>query len=132
MNIMKDAKALGKAIKHKQSTIEVEGDLAKHVIRIKATGAVAWGVCIIAMAIAVTSIVTAPATAPETAGASLAFSLIPTMPVVTTTLGMGTTIAAVTIAVAGGGVGVLNELRDYDMKKISNSKLILIRKYQKK
>lgn len=129
---MTDAKDLGKAIKREQSTIEVEGDLAKHVIRIKATGAVAWGVCITAMAIVVASIVTAPATAPETAGASLVLSLMPTIPVVTTTLGMGTTIAAITIAVAGGGVGILNELRDYDMKKISNSKVILIRKHQKK
>lgn len=125
---MTDAKDLGKAIKREQSTIEVEGDLAKHVIRIKATGAVAWGVCITAMAIVVASIVAAPGTA----GGSFVVSLMPTIPVVTTTLGMGTTIAAVTIAVAGGGVGVLNELRDYNVKKISNSKVILVRKHWKK
>ena len=124
---MTDAKDLASAIKHEQSTIEVEGDLAKHVIRIKVTGPVAWGVCIAAITVAVASIVAAP----ETAGTS-SFIGLPAMAGATATLGMGTTIAAVTIAVAGGGVGILNKLRDYDMEKISDDKVILIRKHQKK
>ena len=42
--IVKTSKQLGQAIKEEKETIEIEGDLAAKVIRIKATGKVAWGV----------------------------------------------------------------------------------------
>ena len=40
-------------------------------------------------------------------------------------LGPGAATAAVSIAVAAGGIGVLNRLRDYRMEKISSEKVIL-------
>lgn len=35
-------KDLGEAVNNEQDTIEIEGDLGKKVLRIKATGKVAW------------------------------------------------------------------------------------------
>lgn len=42
----KTAEELGKAIKNNEDTIEIEGNLKNEVFRIKATGKVAWGVCL--------------------------------------------------------------------------------------
>lgn len=43
-------------------------------------------------------------------------------------LGASTTYSAITIAVAAGGVGVLNKLRGYDVIKRSENSIILKRK----
>lgn len=42
-------KELGEALRNNESTIEIEGDLAKKVIRIRATGNVAWAVALVAL-----------------------------------------------------------------------------------
>ena len=42
-------KELAKAVESEADTIEIEGDLGNKTIRIKATGKVAWGVCIAAL-----------------------------------------------------------------------------------
>lgn len=120
---MRDEKELGKALKRKDSEIVIEGDLSKKVIRIKATGAVAWGVCIAAIAVAVIIILSSPVAAPVSIPA-----MIPTLGTATAVLGIDATTAALGIAVAGGGVGVLNTLRDYRLEKISDQKVILHRK----
>ncbi len=44
---------LGEALKNDTDTIVIEGDLAKKVVRIRATGKVAWAIAIGAIAIAV-------------------------------------------------------------------------------
>uniref|UniRef100_UPI003F583790 hypothetical protein n=1 Tax=Vibrio cholerae TaxID=666 RepID=UPI003F583790 len=44
---------LGEALKREQDTIEIEGDLKNKVLKIKATGKVAWAVAIGAIGIAV-------------------------------------------------------------------------------
>ncbi len=61
------AEELGKAIKNKEDTIEIEGDLKNQVIRIKATGKVAWGVCVVSLGVAVIAYLSIPA---ATAGAT--------------------------------------------------------------
>lgn len=43
-------------------------------------------------------------------------------------LGLGATTAAISIAVAAGGVGVLNKLRDYKLEKLSSNKIRLTKK----
>lgn len=60
--LVRDNKGLGKAVKNNEDTIEIEGDLSKKVIKIKATGKVAWAVSIGAIGIAVAAALATPAT----------------------------------------------------------------------
>ncbi len=112
---------LAKAVKDDVDTIEIEGPLGKKTIRIKATGKIAWAVCFAALAIAVASILTAP----TTSGTSTVAGVV-VAPAVVSILGMPTTLTAISIAVAGGGIGILNKLRKYDMEKRGN--LLILKK----
>lgn len=47
------------------------------------------------------------------------------IPGATVILGLPATISALTLAVTGGGIGVLNKLRDYEIVSREDSKLIL-------
>ena len=119
----KTAEELGKFIKEDAETIEIEGDLRKKVLRIKATGKVAWAIAVGAISVAIISIISAPATG----GGSLAANAI-TVPVATATLGASCATTAVAIGVAGGGVAALNKLRNYKIVSDSNDILIIRRK----
>ena len=124
---MTTERELGEALKKDQDTIEIEGDLAKKTIKIKATGKVTWGVCIACIAVAVTmSVVTigSGGTATPLTGPSVALSL----GAAATTLGMPAAITATGIAIAGGGVIALKKLRKYKLEKISDTKIVLHRK----
>ena len=126
MDSVKSAKTpeeLGKFIKDDIETIEIEGDLRKKVLRIKATGKVSWALVVGAIAVAITSILAAPATG----GTSFVANVV-TVPVAATVLGGSCTIAAVSIAVAGGGVAALNKLRKYKIISDSNERLIIKKK----
>ena len=116
-------KELGQALKSKQDTIEIEGDLRRKIIRIKATGAIAWCVAIGAIAVAVVAILAAPATG----GASAAPGVI-AAPAAIGILGGATTASAISIAVAAGGIGALNTLRSYKIVENSGNRLVLKRK----
>lgn len=120
---VEDEKDLGRKVKNGESTIEVEGDLAGKIIRIKVTGDVAWLVCVGAIGVALASTLMAPATAGVSEVASLVAGSV-----AATTLGVSTTVTAVLIAVGGGGVGVLNKLRDYKMEKLTDEHIILHRR----
>lgn len=113
-------KELAEAINNDEETIEIEGDLAKKTVKIKATGKVAWIVAIGAISIAVIAILSAPATAGTSSLISAGVA-----PVAVGVLGAGTTVTAISIAVAGGSVAVLNKLRGYKLEKISDNKVIL-------
>lgn len=64
-----------------------------------------------------------------TASAPAALISTPAMAGTVAILGAPTAIVAVSVALAGGGVGALNHLmKDYDVEKISDEKLILHRK----
>ncbi len=107
-------KELGEAIKNNADYICIEGDAKKAYLKIAAAGKVAWAVCFGALAVAVTTIIAAQVTAPFTGGLSEAtmFALAgPSIGVATGTLGFAA-FPAVLIAVAAGGVGALNKLRD--------------------
>lgn len=54
------AKELADAIKNSEDEIIVEGDLKKGVLRIKATGKVAWGVCAVALTSAIAFYIATP------------------------------------------------------------------------
>ena len=49
-------KDLSEALKNDKDTIEIEGDLADKVIRIKATGSVAWAIAIGSIAVGLAAI----------------------------------------------------------------------------
>jgi hypothetical protein len=126
--VINTEKELGDALKNQESRLEIEGDLANKVIKIRAAGKVAWAVAFGAIVVAVIATLgtagsggtSAPATVP-----ALAFAI----PVAASTLGASVTIAAVWIAVAAGGAAALNTLRS-SYKEISRSdgRLILQRK----
>ncbi len=122
---MESAKELGEAIKRGDDCIEVEFDLAKKVFKLKATGKAAWAVCITGIGVAVAGV----AVSVGTASAPAALISTPAMAGTVAILGAPTAIVAVSVALAGGGVGALNHLmKDYDVEKISDEKLILHRK----
>lgn len=127
------AKELGQAIKENVDIIEIEGDLVSKVIRIKATGNIAWSVAAGALVVVISTMIMNLPTLPldvATLGASTAFkSFVATAggAAAATTLGTATS-TAVTIGVAGGGIGALNKLRDYRLEKKNDKKVILYRK----
>ncbi len=124
---MTTEKELGKALKEGQDTIEIEFDLCKKVIKIKAIGIVSWGICIASITIAVSCAVVAVSTAGTTAVPD-ALIATPAMATLASVLGLPTAISAVAIAVAGGGVGALNKLRNYRLERVSDEKIILHKK----
>ena len=115
-----DSKELGKALKNNEDEIIIEGDLITKVIKIKATGKVAWAVAVGAIGVAVVAVIAAPATGGTSGIASFAVA-----PAAVSVLGATTTTAAIGIAVAAGGVGGLNKLREYKIVKNDDNKLIL-------
>ncbi len=96
-------------------------EIYKKILKIKATGTVAWGICLGAIAVAVIAAtgtaITGGAAAPVASG-SVAFSAAAALPV----LGLPSTISAVSIAIAAeaGGVSILNKLRKYNTEKKGN------------
>lgn len=118
---IRNEKELGEALKSNQDTIEIEGDLAKKVVRIKATGTVAWAVAIGAIGVAVAmTLGTGGAAAPVSAGVVGLGAM--------SVLGAGATASAVAIAIAAGGVAALSSLRSYRIVKHQGDKLVLSRK----
>lgn len=113
-------KELGEALKNEQDTIEIEGDLKKKVLRIKATGKVAWAVAIGAIGVAVFIALGSGGTAAPASG----FIGIGAVSV----LGLSAATSSVAIAIAAGGVGALNTLRKYKIVSDSGDKLVLSKK----
>ena len=111
---------LGKALKNGDETLEIEGDLAKKVLRIKATGKVAWVVAIGALGVAVVAVISTGGTAAPVASVGIAPAIA--------VLGIPSATSAVLIAVAAGGVGVLNSLRKYKIVDKSENKVVLVKK----
>ncbi|MCC7706005.1 hypothetical protein IGS59_27540 [Janthinobacterium sp. GW460P] len=116
-------KDLGEAIKNGQDTIEIEGDLGKKVVRIKATGNVAWLVAFGAIMVAVVGILY-PVPEPTTQVVTKAFAFTSAGAAVTI-LGAGATATAISIAVAAGGVSALNKLRKYKIVSAANNRVVL-------
>ncbi|WP_338627400.1 hypothetical protein QJR52_04545 [Clostridium baratii] len=115
-----DSKGLGEALKADEDEIIIEGDLKEKVIRIKAKGKVAWAVAIGAIAVAVVAIIATPAT-----GGTSSIAAVATAPAAVSVLGGAATTAAISIAVAAGGVGALNKLREYKIVENDENKLVL-------
>lgn len=130
-------KELGKALHEEKDSIEIEGDLAKKVIKIKATGKVAWGVLIGSLAVAVPLIIVTVASA-GTATPATAPAILGVMAPTVATIGAEATVSAVSIAagaaIAAGGVSAIpaavaamGKLRKYKVTK-NNYGITLTRK----
>jgi len=121
-NIVRTIKELVEQLLKGAGVIEIQGDLIKKVIIIKATGIAAWIVACGAVGVAVLAVTAAPAAPPAAAlavaGAAPAAAI----------LGVPTAIAAVSMAVSAGGVGILNKLREYEIVEKSDSRLVLRKK----
>jgi len=123
-------KEFANAVKNNEDTIIVEGDLVKGIVRIKAIGKVAWGVCAASLAVAITICIT---TIPTLIAAPPAVTLqfvasIPAAAVAAATLGTAV-VPAVLIGVSAGGIGVLTNLRDkYKIVDKTDKRLTLKRK----
>jgi hypothetical protein len=108
---------LAKAIENGEDTIEIEGDLKEKTLKIKATGKVAWIIAIGAIGVAVTIVIATGGTGAPASGIIGVGAV--------SVLGLPAAISAVSIAVAAGGVGVLNKLRNYRIVKNNDNILIL-------
>ena len=113
---------LVKAINNNEFEITITNDeLGRSVIRIKAVGAVAWLTAASAIGVAITSMV-------STGGTIGSVVAVPSFAVAATSLGgISVATAAISIGVAGGGIAILNKLRDYKIVEKSDGKVILRR-----
>lgn len=112
-NVCTTEKELSSAVKNKEDEIIIEGDLAKKVFLIKATGKAAWAVCAVSLVVAITAIHAASAAAivlPPAGLSSVAASFVMATPAAVI-LGPAAA-SAVVLGVCAGGVGVLNTIRD--------------------
>lgn len=134
ITVVKTPKELGKAIKEEKETIEIVGDLAAKVIRIKATGNVAWAVAAAALGIGVFAIVHTPhatvATAPiGGAGGAISFTGGALSTGAAGAILGPAAITALTVAVVAGGIGALTTLRNkYKIANKSNGHVTLKKK----
>ncbi|MCQ2378639.1 MAG: hypothetical protein MJ016_05440 [Victivallaceae bacterium] len=120
---VQNEKELAKAIQQDSIEIEItDPKTGKRVLRIKATGKIAWGVAFGALAIGVAALLI-PSPDPATKGA------VPLLGGGAAAAILGTaTPVAIAIAVAAGGVGVLNKLRAYKVSTLPNGHVLLSKK----
>lgn len=142
MKTVRNSKELGNAIKDGEDYIYVEGDLKNRVIRIKATGKIAWALAAGSLAAAVTCYLAIPTTttvssvagpAGTIAGGAIPFTgSVISSTVVISALGTKAAIVALGISIACGGVGGVISLRDkYEIESKSDKGLVLKRKKTK-
>ena len=120
-------KELGEALKNKEESILIEGDLANKVIRIKATGKLAWGITIAAITTSVAAILL-KTTSGGLATPLTSAAIFTSAPAAIAVLGPAATKSAILIAIAGGGVGVLHTLRKYKIVEHGTALLKLKKK----
>ena len=124
--IVKNAKELAKAVKDKVDMIVIEGEFGKVSFRIYAIGRVAWIVAIGGIAAAV-ALILASGTMPLFSPGTLPGAALAAAPAVGI-LGWPATTAAITIALTGGGVGILNKFRKYKLIERDDNRIVFKRK----
>jgi len=113
-----DPKDLKKALDNNQNTIEIEGNLADRTVTIKATGKVAWVVALGAVTVAIGATFITPA-APIVAPVTTITAGI-TAPVAVATVGTGTTVVMISLAITTGSLAAAKLL----FKKLRNDYII--------
>lgn len=120
-------KELGQALKEDRDEIEIEGNLKDQVIKIKATGKVAWAAAAIGLTLAITALIATIGTGGGGAPIGVPAGLVG-MGTASAALGPAIAASAVLIGAGGGGIGALNKLRKYKIKEVSKDKAILYKK----
>ena len=121
-----DETGLKEAIASNQSSIEIEGNLAQKVVRIKATGAVAWVVAVGAMVAIITLVARTYFVPSATSNVLLA---IPVDSQAQADSGMLIAIGILAlVAISALLIAVFNKLRKYRVEKLSDSRVRLERK----
>lgn len=105
-------KDLANAIKRNQNEITIVGDLSKKIIKIKATGKIAWVIAIGAVSVAVIAALKTPIIAAGGPPALAVDGIVATTSAgaAVSIWGVATTVAAISICVAGGSVSILKKL----------------------
>jgi hypothetical protein len=127
-----DPREFAGAVERGESVIIVEGDLARSVVKIKITGKLAWAVASVSLAAAAYFFIATPATTVATAPVGGLPGLAPfaggaaSAGAAASILGIPAVIAAVTMAIAAGGVGIFQKLRcNYKITDRSPNRLVL-------
>lgn len=131
MKRVNNAQDLGKAIKNGDETIEIEGDLGRKVVRIKATGKTSFIIAAGAVAVAVIAVIgMVPA-----AGAGPAGIVVPGAIATTTAAGavaiwgFPVTVAAISIGVAARNKNAIKILyNDYTIVEKKANSIVVRRK----
>ena len=111
--VVKDEKELAQAIKNNVDYIEVEGGIKDFFIKVKGTGKIAWTLCIGCLAIAAAT--TAYMVTKE--DGDIKKTAVAAISATAGILGPTTAATCVMMAVAAGGVDVLNKLREYRIEE---------------
>lgn len=122
-----DANGLAAAVKRGESSIEVVGDLAKKIIKIKATGPVAWAIASATIVIAGTAAFATlkAGKSPPVIAVGAVASFIPAAGAVSI-LGPSTALAAISLVIAAGGIGPLSAIRSqYEIADQSEGRVLL-------
>lgn len=114
-------KELNKAIHSNEDTIYIEGDLGNKVMKIKATGNVAWVIAFGAIAVTVIAILSVPTTGGTSAPAA-GISGLTAAPIAVATLGARTVTSIISMCIATGSLATAklffkNLRRNYDIVK---------------
>lgn len=118
---VRTANELAGAMQRRESEIVVVGDLKNQVVTIRAIGTIAWAALGVIVAGAILLIV-------STGGVGAAFTAPAFAPVVAIA-GISATKVILILAAAGGGMGLLNVLRqDYYVAQRDPDKLVLRRR----
>lgn len=120
-------KDLGDALKSGEEFIEIEGDLARKTIRIRATGKTAWMLAIGSLGIAAFATYATVGTGGAAAPIATA-ALAAAAPAAVGVLGISATVAALGVAIAAGGIGALTTLRQYKEVSRTADTLVLQRR----
>lgn len=113
-------KEFGDAIRREEDYIELDGKLASHVKKLIKLNAVLWAFCLAALSVSIIAVIQMPVTA----GMSGIVSTV-SGTAAAAVLGMDTAVAAVSIAIVGGGISTLYKLRKYCLKRKRNGKIII-------
>ena len=118
-----DEKELRDALQAGTDSIEIEGNLKDRVVRIKASGKVAWVIALGAIVIAVIV-----ALSHTLANINNANKVLMESPALAPHLGLSIVWILLGIAVVAIIVAMLNKFRNYKLEKVSNTRIILRKK----
>lgn len=133
MKTVTTAVELGNAIKNGEDEIIILGDLSAKVIKIKATGKVAWILAYSAVSVAITAVLTSPSLLLGAAGLVAEGTLVSLASTLATSAvavwGLGTTVQAIAIGVGAKNTKVLRKLKDnYEIVQNGSSQVIIRKK----